>query len=162
MLSSSTSSDKPRVLLVDDNEAMLVRTAAVLAQVCDVVGTARNGLAAGEAAGKLRPDVIVLDISMPGMTGIELAIRLREAGSNAALVFLTVHDEEELILAAQDAGRDRLCREATARHRSAACHPGSPRRPAVRFTDPVSPPGDLSWWRRSPPRTCFGCRARRA
>jgi len=104
MLSSTTSSDKPRVLLVDDNEAMLVRTAAVLAPLCDVVGTARNGLAAREAATKLRPDVIVLDISMPGMSGIELAIRLREAGSNAALVFLTVHDDEQLILAAQDAG----------------------------------------------------------
>ena len=106
MLSSTTSSDraKPRVLLVDDNEAMLGRTAAVLAPVCVVVGTARNGRAALDAARALEPDVIVLDVSMPGMTGIELAKRLRENGSNAVLVFLTVHDDEELIDAARTAG----------------------------------------------------------
>ena len=104
MLSSITSSEKPRVLLVDDNEAMLARTSAVLAPVCIVVGTVRNGRAALEAARALAPDVIVLDISMPGMTGIELARRLRASGSSAALVFLTVHDDEELIVAARDAG----------------------------------------------------------
>ena len=106
MLSSITSSEraKPRVLLVDDNEAMLVRITAVLAPVCVVVGTARNGGAALEAARALQPDVIVLDVSMPGMTGIELASRLRKNGSSAVLVFLTVHDDDELIAAARNAG----------------------------------------------------------
>jgi DNA-binding NarL/FixJ family response regulator len=93
-----------RILLVDDNEAMLARSAAVLSPYCIVVGTARNGGVALEAARTLQPDVIVLDISMPGMSGIELASRLRAGGSKAALVFLTVHDDEELILAARDAG----------------------------------------------------------
>ena len=101
---SAVPSERPRVLLVDDNEVMLVRTAAVLARDCLVVGTARNGAAALERARALLPDVIVLDISMPGMSGIELANRLRTAGSRAVLVFLTVHDDEELILAAQAAG----------------------------------------------------------
>ena len=104
MQSSTTSSETPRILLVDDNEAMLARSAAVLSPYCIVVGTARNGRVALEAARTLQPDVIVLDISMPGMSGIELASRLRAGGSKAALVFLTVHDDEELILAARDAG----------------------------------------------------------
>jgi two-component system nitrate/nitrite response regulator NarL len=104
MQSSTTSSETPRILLVDDNEAMLARSAAVLSPYCIVVGTARNGRVALEAARTLQPDVIVLDISMPGMSGIELASRLRASGSKAALVFLTVHDDEELILAARDAG----------------------------------------------------------
>jgi DNA-binding NarL/FixJ family response regulator len=104
MQSSTTSSETPRILLVDDNEAMLARSAAVLSPYCVVVGTARNGRVALEAARTLQPDVIVLDISMPGMTGIELASRLRASGSQAALVFLTVHDDEELIVAARDAG----------------------------------------------------------
>jgi DNA-binding NarL/FixJ family response regulator len=107
MPSSTTSSEIAaiaRVLLVDDNEAMLARAATVLASGCDVVGTASDGQAALAAAEALDPDVIVLDISMPGMSGLEVAARLRRSGSRADLVFLTVHDEEEFVLAAKAAG----------------------------------------------------------
>jgi DNA-binding NarL/FixJ family response regulator len=104
MPSSTTSSERPRVLLVDDNEAMLTRAAAALTPGCVVVGAVKDGPAALAAARELQPDVIVLDISMPGMNGLELASRLRGAGSTAALVFLTVHREEEFVLAAQEAG----------------------------------------------------------
>jgi DNA-binding NarL/FixJ family response regulator len=93
-----------RILLVDDNEAMLVRVSALLSPSCAVVGTVKDGPAALEAARTLRPDVIVLDISMPGMTGLEVATCLRKDGSTAALVFLTVHDDDEFILAAKAAG----------------------------------------------------------
>jgi DNA-binding NarL/FixJ family response regulator len=104
MPSSTTSSEPARVLLVDDNEAMLARAAAVLTPSCVIVGTVKNARAALDAAEALRPDVIVLDISMPGMTGFEVAARLRDARSTAALVFLTVHDDEEFVLAARAAG----------------------------------------------------------
>jgi len=97
-------SDAIRVLLVDDNDAMLARAGAVLIPGCAVVGTARDGCAALRAAAALRPDVIVLDISMPGITGLELAARLRRDGSIAAIVFLTVHDEEAFVLAAKAVG----------------------------------------------------------
>jgi two-component system response regulator NreC len=101
---SSTTSCEPRVLLVDDNEAMLARAASALTPGCLVVGAAKEGQSALEAARNLHPDVIVLDISMPGMSGLEIASCLREAGSTAALVFLTVHDEEEIVSAAKAAG----------------------------------------------------------
>jgi len=107
MPSSTTLSETAgiaRVLLVDDNEAMLTRAAAVLTSAFNVVGTVKDGLAALAAAEALDPDVIVLDISMPGMSGLEVAARLRRSGSRAALVFLTVHDEEEFVLAAKAAG----------------------------------------------------------
>ena len=104
MPSSTTSSETARVLLVDDNEAMLARAAAALKYSCLVVGSVKDSRQALEAALSLKPDVIVLDISMPGMSGLEVASRLREAGSNAALVFLTVHDEDDIILAAKAAG----------------------------------------------------------
>jgi two-component system response regulator NreC len=104
MLSGTTLSELPRVLLVDDNEVMLSRAASVLKVDCVVVGTARDGCTALKAAQALLPDVIVLDISMPGMSGLEVAECLRNAGCKAALVFLTVHDEEELIVAARAAG----------------------------------------------------------
>jgi DNA-binding NarL/FixJ family response regulator len=104
MPSRTTSSEPARVLLVDDNEAMLARAAAVLTPGCVVVGAEREGRAALRAAEALRPDVIVLDISMRGMTGLEVAACLQEAGSSAAVVFLTVHDEEEFVLAARAVG----------------------------------------------------------
>jgi len=104
MQSSTTSSEAPRVLLVDDNEAMLARAASVLAGECVVVGAVKNAAAALEAARTLEPDVIVLDISMPGTTGLEIASRLRKTGSKAAVVFLTVHDEHDFVEAAKAAG----------------------------------------------------------
>ena len=104
MPSGTILSELPRVLLVDDNEAMLARAAAVLSAGCVVVGTASDGRAALEAARTLILDVIVLDISMPGMTGLEVAASLRKAGSTAALVFLTVHEGDEFLQAASAAG----------------------------------------------------------
>jgi DNA-binding NarL/FixJ family response regulator len=83
---------------------MLNRVAAVLTPRCDVVGAVSDGPAALRAAESLRPEVIVLDISMPGMTGLEVASRLRASGSTAAVVFLTVHDDEEFVTAAKAAG----------------------------------------------------------
>jgi len=69
-----------------------------------VVGTVKDGLAALTAAGALLPDVIVLDISMPGMNGFEVAARLRQTGSKAALVFLTVHNDEDFVAEAKAVG----------------------------------------------------------
>jgi DNA-binding NarL/FixJ family response regulator len=93
-----------RVLLVDDSDAMLARASMVLSRDCVIVGAVKDGLAALEAAKALRPDVIVLDISMPGMTGLEVAACLRQEGITAAVVFLTVHDDEEFVRAARSAG----------------------------------------------------------
>ena len=104
MLSSTTSSDPARVLIVDDNEEMLSRAAAVLKPGCVVVGAVKDGPSALKAAGALLPDVIVLDIGMSGMNGFEVASRLREAGSTAEVVFFTVHDDDEFIAAARAVG----------------------------------------------------------
>ena len=93
-----------RVLLVDDNEAILQRAAAVLRSSCTVVGAVTDGRAALEAAETLQPEVIVLDISMSGMSGFETAALLREAGSTAAVVFLTVQRGEDFVRAAKAAG----------------------------------------------------------
>ena len=104
MEATTTEPVRPRVLLVDDNNAMLARAGAILAHSCVVVGTARDGPSALRAASVLRPDVIVLDISMPEMTGFEVAAALRRSGSTAALVFLTVHADEDFVVAARAVG----------------------------------------------------------
>ena len=82
----------------------MARAGETLTPDCVIAGKVRNGKAALEAAEVLRPDVIVLDISMPDMTGLEVAGRLRETGCTAAVVFLTVHDDLELVRAARAAG----------------------------------------------------------
>lgn len=104
MPSSTTLCERPRVLLVDDNDAILARAAAILKSSCVVIGSAKDGRAAIEAAVTLHPEVIVLDISMPGMSGLEVASQLHRTGLKAAVVFLTVHDEEEFVAAAHEAG----------------------------------------------------------
>jgi len=104
MPSSMTSSERPRVLLVDDNEDMLGRAAAVLSPVCTIVGAVKDGPSALQAAEQYHPDVIVLDISMPGMNGLEVAASLRSSGSTAAIVFLTVHHDNEIVRATRAAG----------------------------------------------------------
>jgi DNA-binding NarL/FixJ family response regulator len=99
-----TATDQARVLLVDDNQEILDRAAAILSPACTIVGAVQNGAAALESVRALSPDVVVLDISMPGMTGFEVAGRLRRAGSKVPIVFLTIHDDEELVEAAMAAG----------------------------------------------------------
>ena len=96
--------DCPRVLLVDDSDLILERAASTLSKECEIVGAVKDGPAALAAVGALSPDVIVLDISMPGMSGLEVAGHLRRAGSTVPIVFLTIHDDEELVLATQEAG----------------------------------------------------------
>ncbi len=93
-----------RVLLADDHEAMLERVAGLLSAECDVVGTVTDGQQALAAARELKPDVLVLDISMSVMNGIETAHRLKEAGVQTRIVFLTVHDDADFAREAVAAG----------------------------------------------------------
>ena len=96
--------DRIRVLLADDHEAMLDRVGRLLATEYDVVGTVTDGQQALDAAMELEPDVLVLDISMPVMNGIETARRLKEAGSETRIVFLTVHDDPDFAREALEVG----------------------------------------------------------
>ena len=83
---------QPRILVADDNSAVLERVWSLLQPNFEVVGTASNGEEVVAEALRLQPDVIVLDITMPILTGIEAAHELHEAGLTSRLVFLTVHN----------------------------------------------------------------------
>jgi DNA-binding NarL/FixJ family response regulator len=96
--------ERPRVLLADDHPAVLALTATVLAKEYSVVGSAADGVALLAEAERLNPDVIVLDITMPRLDGIEAARRLRRSRHPARLVFLTIHERREFARAALDAG----------------------------------------------------------
>jgi len=96
---------KIRVLVADDHQQMLEYVCGLLsADYCEVVDAVTNGQAALDRALKLRPDVVVLDISMPVMNGIQAAKRLREANPDARIVFLTVDKDPDTCHAALQTG----------------------------------------------------------
>jgi len=96
---------KIRVLVADDHQQMLEYVCGLLsADCCEVVDAVTNGQAALDRALKLRPDVVVLDISMPVMNGIQAAKRLREANPDARIVFLTVDKDPDTCHAALQTG----------------------------------------------------------
>ena len=98
------SAQRPRVLLADDHPAVLALTADALAGECLVVGRVGDGYELLAEAERLHPDVIVLDITMPRLDGIEAARQLRSSHQPARLVFLTVHEDADYARAALDAG----------------------------------------------------------
>ena len=94
----------PRVLLADDLPEMLQKAAQLLQDDFDVVGFAQNGQEAIEAAEALDPDLLVFDISMPILNGIQAASRLRDSGCKAKVIFLTVHEDRDYVEAAFSVG----------------------------------------------------------
>ncbi|MGD0470249.1 MAG: response regulator transcription factor [Terriglobales bacterium] len=95
-----TAPTAPRVVLADDQPEMLQIMAFTVSDEFEVVGLAENGSRAIELATKLSPDVLVLDIAMPVVNGIEAACRLKELGSRTRVIFLTVHSDPEFVEAA--------------------------------------------------------------
>ncbi len=95
---------KIRILLADDHPAVLNKVATLLEDSCQIVGTATNGQAAVEAAIQHCPDVILMDISMPIMNGIEATEYLIRNGTEARIIFLTVHDDPDFLKAALATG----------------------------------------------------------
>jgi DNA-binding NarL/FixJ family response regulator len=96
-MSEQSQSQRPRVLLADDHLAVVQRVTTLLEATFEVIGTARTGREMVSQAMHLRPDVIVVDISMPELGGIEAVHELRERGSTAKVVFLTIHSEDEFV-----------------------------------------------------------------
>ena len=96
--------NRPRVLLADDHFVVAEGLRSLLAPHFDVVGIASDGRELLAAAGALDPDVVVLDISMPSLSGVEAARQLRAANSRAKVVFLTMHREVAYAARALEAG----------------------------------------------------------
>ena len=95
---------RPRVLLADDHLLVAEALKSLLAPEFDLVGVVEDGRALVEAAGTLRPDVIVADITMPHLNGIDALIQLRQRGDRVPIVFLTMHRDVNFARRALDAG----------------------------------------------------------
>jgi DNA-binding NarL/FixJ family response regulator len=93
-----------RVVLADDLPPVLSTVTKLLEGSFEIVGKASDGMGALEAVLTLDPDVAVLDISMPGMSGIEVARELRNRGTRAKIVFLTVLEDPDILAVCVAAG----------------------------------------------------------
>jgi DNA-binding NarL/FixJ family response regulator len=94
----------PRVMLADDHTMLVEAFRKLLESHCEVVGTASDGRMLLETAPRLKPDVIIVDIGMPLMNGLEAGLRLKELMPTTKLVFLTMNEDSDLAMQAMRCG----------------------------------------------------------
>ena|ERR1044071_5960178 len=103
-----------RVLVADDHRVMLDTLVRLLSREFDVVAAVTDGISAVDKAAELQPDLLVLDIAMPGLSGIAAARAALKAGSTARIIFVTNMRDREFVdgsMALGDVGfvvKDRL------------------------------------------------------
>lgn len=95
---------RARILLADDHKEMRKIVVQLLEREFEILDAVADGHALLKAASRLKPDVCLLDISMPAMNGIEAASQLKERGSTAKVIFLTIHEDGDFIQAALQIG----------------------------------------------------------
>jgi DNA-binding NarL/FixJ family response regulator len=95
---------RPRVILADDHTLLLEAFQKLLADVCDVVGTATDGHALIAAAVELRPDIAVVDIAMPVLNGLDAARQLKVRVPDTRVIFLTMSEDPSVAAEAFRAG----------------------------------------------------------
>lgn len=95
---------KPRLLMADDHSIMLAGLRKLVEGTCEVVGAVEDGRALVEAAERLRPDLILVDISMPLLNGMDAARQIKKSVPDAKLVFLTMHASPVFATEALQAG----------------------------------------------------------
>jgi DNA-binding NarL/FixJ family response regulator len=93
-----------RVLVADDNASILAKASTRLARDFEVVAAVSDGRQALYAARRLDPDVAVLDVTMPELDGFQTARELKQSGSRARIVMMTMHDSDEFVAAAIESG----------------------------------------------------------
>ena len=95
-----------RILLVDDHSVMRTGLKALLDETgqLEVVGEASSGEEALEQVRTLEPDIVIMDLAMPGMGGLQATRRITALGLGAKILVLTIHDEDEFLVPALNAG----------------------------------------------------------
>jgi len=86
----------PRVILADDHTILLEALRKLLESRCEIIGTARNGRVLLEMARTQKPDVIVLDVAMPLLNGLDAARRLKRDVPDVKLIFLTMNEDSDI------------------------------------------------------------------
>lgn len=95
---------KPRILLADDHALVLEGFRRILEGHYELVGTVGDGLALLEAAKTMQPDIVILDVSMPLLNGIDAAAQLKKICPKAKIIIVTMHANTEYVRSAFEAG----------------------------------------------------------
>ena len=93
-----------RVVLADDHRSVIAKVRGTLGEEFEIVGTAENGDQALSSALLLDADVLVIDISMPILNGLQVAQRLQKTNCRSKIVFLSIHEDTDFISAAFSVG----------------------------------------------------------
>lgn len=98
--------NKIKVLICDDHALFREGIKAILRSepAIEIAGEANNGKEGLQMAGKLQPDIVLMDIAMPDLSGYEAARRIKQAHKNIKVIILTMYDDEELVARCLDAG----------------------------------------------------------
>lgn len=96
--------DKPRILLADDHALVLEGFRRILEGHYELVGTVGDGRALLEAAKTMHPDIVILDISMPLLNGIDAAAQLKKICPKAKIIIMTMHADTDYVRSAFEAG----------------------------------------------------------
>jgi DNA-binding NarL/FixJ family response regulator len=107
---------RPRVLLADDHLLVAEALKSLLEPDFELVGVVEDGRVLIEAAERLRPDVIVADITMPNLNGIDALVQLRQGGQETPVVFLTMHRDATFARRALEAGASGFVLKHSAAH----------------------------------------------
>ncbi|GMV51829.1 MAG: DNA-binding response regulator [Nitrospira sp.] len=95
---------RPRVLLADDHSLVLEGFRRILNEQCELVGMVEDGRALLEAAQRLTPDIVILDVSMPLLNGIDAATQLKKLQPTVKVIFVTMHADADYVRSAFEAG----------------------------------------------------------
>jgi DNA-binding NarL/FixJ family response regulator len=96
--------NKPTVVLADDHLGMLDKVTEVLGKEVRIVARVRDGISSVRATQELKPDILLLDVAMPGLNGIEAAREVRRRGLASRIIFLTVQHDADYIQIAREIG----------------------------------------------------------
>ena len=97
---------RARILVADDHDAMRKTIVHLLKEQFEVLAAVADGPAFLDAVDRLKPDLCIVDISMPTMSGIEVVQRIKATNAHTKIVFLTLHDDSDFRAAALAAGAD--------------------------------------------------------
>lgn len=105
---------RPRVLLVDDHPAVVKALGRVLSAECDVVGVTGDGREVADAAARLQPVVVVLDLNLPNVSGLDVCRQITQHDPRVKIIVITAMPDDAIRNEALAAGASGFCNKAAA------------------------------------------------